>query len=552
MQSRLDLTILQQIRDNDPDLLELNLEYKHITDTDVASLAEALKSNTNLVSLKLGHNYINDAGATSLAEALKINNSLKELTLWHNGIGNVGMTNLAEALKINTSLTILDLGETYIKAATKSLVEALKINTGLTSLILTDCGIQATEFIEVLKYNYTLTYIDISDPRKLREYFQRNYRITDCLSPIYDLMNKNIPLDALSIETLEETLSKLTEIVPELNSLPDDHYLSEIYRLLTAVGHMTQSGEEAQMNAFYSIIPSFKNKSFQLLADEALGKFLSFDLSELLKKNNTEQEGLLLTIYSLRNHLHIPDLNELAHIALFKLIYQGQEFPKGGNKFSIDSPVIIIGKQDFLNLIQKAVGTCKTGTNYNIHELSLLEALLDANKCCSFTANYACQSPVFIKTFKALYPNAKQFSFAENFAQYCILGSNKKDSSFLVTLPQIMDCKLVSMELVKQYSEQVDYNLEKENQFLDTTVVTEMVIGLKKHLESNLFPQVIIEDKVNLVNEPQEKDTITKPEVVPVITISQNENSFFETIKKGDKESLNEKNTDNSGECTLF
>lgn len=561
MQSRLDLTILQQIRDNDPSLLKLNLEYKSITDTDVASLAEALKSNTNLVSLKLGHNYICDAGATSLAEALKINTSLKELGLWHNhGIGNVGMTVLAEALKTNTSLQILDLSENngIGRDGFKNLVEALKINTSLTDLYLRDTHVGDDMMVEALKTNYTLIQFHglQSFSQDFRIYSRRNAQITHCLLPIRDLMNKNISLDALSIETIEKTLSELTKIVPELSSLPDDHYLSEIYRLLTAVGHMTQSDEEAQMNAFYSIIPSFKNKTFQLMADEALGKFLSFDLSGLLKKNNTEQEGLLLTLYSLRNHLHIPDLKELVHIALFKLVYPGQEFPKGGQKFSIDSPLIIICKQDFLNLIQKAIITCKTNINHHTHELSLLETLLDANKCCSFTANYACQSPVFIRMFKALYPNAKQFAFAENFAPHCILGLKNKELSFFITLPQILDCKSISEELVKQYHEQVDYNLEKENQYLDTTVVIEMIIELKKHLESNLFPQVIKEAKISLVNEPQEKDTITKPETVQIITISQNDNSFFETMKMDDKESINEKNkeqdTDKSGECTLF
>ncbi|MGB6976869.1 MAG: hypothetical protein WBE18_05385 [Gammaproteobacteria bacterium] len=87
----IDPEILQLVRDNDPNLISLDLTEKDLDDQDVITLAAALEINTKITHLKLLINSIGDEGAQILADVLKSNTTLTKLELGCNSIGTEGV-----------------------------------------------------------------------------------------------------------------------------------------------------------------------------------------------------------------------------------------------------------------------------------------------------------------------------------------------------------------------------------------------------------------------------------------------------------------------------
>ncbi len=188
-------TAIDELKDKDCKLLELNLKGAQIGDAGDKDLSAALQYNTSLTSLDLSGNQIGDAGAKELARALENNTSLTELGLNDNQIGAAGAKDLAHVLENNTSLILLyfsgnrirdmgakDLARALEKntslawlslnsnqigdAGAKDLARALEKNTSLTELYLSGNQIRAEgtkDFAGVLKNNTSLTLIDLSD-----------------------------------------------------------------------------------------------------------------------------------------------------------------------------------------------------------------------------------------------------------------------------------------------------------------------------------------------------------------------------------------------------
>ncbi|MBU6141079.1 MAG: hypothetical protein KGP29_05970, partial [Proteobacteria bacterium] len=159
---------LKKIRDNDPDLISLDLCWEQITDAEAQALAGALRDNTTLTSLVLGgSDDITDEGARALAGALQTNTTLKSLDLSGNRITDEGAQALAFQLQNNKTLTSLNLNFNRITVAgAEALADALQTNTTLTSLHLnvnqvTDTGVQA--LTRALQTNTTLTSLHLSN-----------------------------------------------------------------------------------------------------------------------------------------------------------------------------------------------------------------------------------------------------------------------------------------------------------------------------------------------------------------------------------------------------
>jgi hypothetical protein len=109
-------------------------------------LAEALKTNRTLLALNLSHNWINNTGVNALVAVLKINNTLLSLNLCNNSIDSIGAKYLARSLKVNETLNWLYLDHNNIaNAGVKSLIDALKINQTLQILNL--------DFIKINRIN---------------------------------------------------------------------------------------------------------------------------------------------------------------------------------------------------------------------------------------------------------------------------------------------------------------------------------------------------------------------------------------------------------------
>ena len=198
-----------------------------------ALLDQIRKNDSTLTRIHLGFNKIYDAGAKTLSKALKRNSCLTSIYLEGNNIGNDGAMALSEVLKSNSSITTMDLTLNKIS------------------------GIGISALSEALKFNYTLLELKgVSDPAITR-YLKRNNTIPDYLKPLDDF-NQNQAV-GLKGEVIKNGLEKLQQLVPALNSqeeaLDDENYLAECYRLLTALGHVTNSGSE--VDALQCLLPDF-------------------------------------------------------------------------------------------------------------------------------------------------------------------------------------------------------------------------------------------------------------------------------------------------------
>ncbi|MBN3325273.1 TMOD1 protein, partial [Atractosteus spatula] len=96
---------LEKIKNNDPDLVEVNLNnIKNIPVPMLKAYAEAMKDNTYVEKLSIVGTRSNDPVAYALAEMLKVNATLKCLNVESNFITGNGILALVEALQFNSSL----------------------------------------------------------------------------------------------------------------------------------------------------------------------------------------------------------------------------------------------------------------------------------------------------------------------------------------------------------------------------------------------------------------------------------------------------------------
>ena len=102
--------LLQNIKDNDPKLISLDLSFCDINDSDTEKIADALKTNTTLTELySLNCSQLTDASFTSLITALRDNHQIKKIHLVHHYINIVGVQALSFLLDGNLRLIDLSL-----------------------------------------------------------------------------------------------------------------------------------------------------------------------------------------------------------------------------------------------------------------------------------------------------------------------------------------------------------------------------------------------------------------------------------------------------------
>jgi hypothetical protein len=82
----IDKEILRRLRENDPELIRLDLSSKQLDDEDMQELCRALGANEHLVSLGLHNNCFSDDGIKSLVDVLQKNRVLKRLELYGNNL----------------------------------------------------------------------------------------------------------------------------------------------------------------------------------------------------------------------------------------------------------------------------------------------------------------------------------------------------------------------------------------------------------------------------------------------------------------------------------
>lgn len=103
-------SLMIRVRDDDPNLLDLNLSNMNIgSREDAPSLFEALASNTHLRSVNLSRNNIDDDCVSSISIALIENKSIIRLNLSINDINSEGAEYLIGALDSNQTIRQIDL-----------------------------------------------------------------------------------------------------------------------------------------------------------------------------------------------------------------------------------------------------------------------------------------------------------------------------------------------------------------------------------------------------------------------------------------------------------
>ncbi|MBA2651509.1 MAG: hypothetical protein H0U73_04485 [Tatlockia sp.] len=460
-------------------LSSLNLGHNEIGAAGAKDISEALKTNTSLSSLDLVGNKIGAAGAKDISKILETSTSLSSLDLWDNQIGAAGAKDISEALKTNTSLSSLDLRYNQIgDAGAKSLSEALKTNTSLASLRLANNNIsaQGMEFLkQALQSNYTLLEIEGNVDPQITECLTRNKALNDILKPLIEVLNKKSYLN--KGDTIEGILS-LQTLFPDLDSLPEDSYPFEAYRLLTALSFRTHFSIEAKLDALEYILSPFKHQPYQHYADKIVGLLLSGDLSQVLEQHKLAKIGFLLTLTRFKAHLDQPEVNNFAQMALFKLIHDTHYDLQ--NHYDFKESTSLITEKEFLNLLKKALSQCE---NTNPFEAQLLKALL-YSPICSFSLATASQSSAFYETFKAPYPNATGFTTVD----HCLLTYANGSSDFLIGIKKPI--KVITGD------DLAEYGLKLVGTHCKTTEAVED--DLKRALELEFFSKDPLVDETNI------------------------------------------------------
>ncbi|XP_041435896.1 tropomodulin-1 isoform X3 [Xenopus laevis] len=99
---------LEQIKNNDPDLVDVNLNnIRNIPILTLKDYAEAMKTNTHVQKMSIVGTRSNDPVAYALADMLKVNSTLKSLNVESNFISGTGILSIIESLQYNTSLVEL-------------------------------------------------------------------------------------------------------------------------------------------------------------------------------------------------------------------------------------------------------------------------------------------------------------------------------------------------------------------------------------------------------------------------------------------------------------
>ncbi|KAH0619954.1 hypothetical protein JD844_014416 [Phrynosoma platyrhinos] len=119
---------LQRIKDNDPRLVEVNLNnIKNIPIPTLKEFAKALERNTYVKIFSLAATRSNDPVAVAFADMLRVNKTLKSLNFESNFITSAGILALVDALKENETLTEIKIDNQRQQLGTPAEVEIAKM-----------------------------------------------------------------------------------------------------------------------------------------------------------------------------------------------------------------------------------------------------------------------------------------------------------------------------------------------------------------------------------------------------------------------------------------
>ncbi|KAL7884829.1 hypothetical protein AOLI_G00075990 [Acnodon oligacanthus] len=128
--------LLEQIRNDDPELTELNVNNSDVIKTDtLIQFAEGLRSNTHVKTFALANTRADDHVAFAIAGTLRDNSTLTEINMDSNHFTGKGILAIIESLQHNTTLTQLRFHNQRHICGGKTEMEMAKILRENTSLL---------------------------------------------------------------------------------------------------------------------------------------------------------------------------------------------------------------------------------------------------------------------------------------------------------------------------------------------------------------------------------------------------------------------------------
>jgi Leucine Rich repeat len=476
----------------------LRLYRNQLNDVDARYLSEVLATNHSITTLDLTDNCIGNAGTKLLSEALKTNNTLRSLALAGNLIDELSAQYLSEALATNRTLTTLDIGSSCHKEwiiggnIGKHICDLLKNNNTLTSINISEGDLREANLktiIDALTTNYSLLAITTTIKQKTipgsTPFLTRNTKILSCLQPLHTLAND---ISFIAGIDAEKMITDLTSLVPfeTIAALDETHSLAEQYRLLTAIGHITNANQyiianakkcpnkeqlklEAELNALECLLPNFTRFPLQKISDLVLSHFI---LGGTISKRLIDKQPL--AFHQLGFHLssfHNANLRLFVYNALFNFLKPTETYSIA-NKKTFENEIALLSEQEFCVILHAARDACwnsltKKGTEiFHLQQLQELTAnkkllpLLEASLSeCQYDLEelkkeflvlahgYAPDltrilpsSPYFVAQFRKHYPSCETKSF---FIPFLCIFSKK---SFLINLSQQGNLPTIELE----------------------------------------------------------------------------------------------------------
>jgi Ran GTPase-activating protein (RanGAP) involved in mRNA processing and transport len=486
------------------------------------NLSETLATNHSITSLDLSDNKIGDAGIKFLSEALKNNETLRSLLLAGNTISKFGAQYLSEALVTNHTLTSLDIGSNLShkkgiiggKIGVKYLCDMLKTNVTLTSINLSERVLSKGNLktiCDALTNNYSLLKITTrNDVIPQISFLTRNAKIVACLEPLNTLAEDISFIAGIDVEKM---MTELASLVPleMIATLDETHSLAEKYRLLTALGHITNANQymianvkdypskeqlklEAELDALECLLPEFTHLLLQKIANQVLGHFI---LSGTISKQLLDKQPLAFQQLGFCTLTFVnPNLRQFAYKALFNFLNPTKDYLIA-KKDTFENEIVLLSEQKFRSIVFPAIEACKDSLRKKEEEflhmqglqqstdnknlLLLLETCLpdcqhdlEELKKESLVLNYCYLpnltrilplSPHFLAEFRKHYPSCEIKSFF--YFRLCIFSE-----SFLVTLSQ--QGNLPTEEELEKYSQFTFKEFVKQYGIRFTQVRTEI------------------------------------------------------------------------------
>ena len=390
----------------------LDLSLTFIGYDGAQALSLALKENSVLKHLALHHNDIGDAGVREISLALKENSSLVWLGLINVKIGNSGAIELSTVLRVNGTLLYLDLSKNRIgDTGTVEIALAMRENVTLIELNLSqnEFNVEGVAWItNELLQNYTLLKLEGNFSILTKELLERNQAIANCVELLMHLAKEDYFL--YNHEQITSQLFNLESwLKMSVHSLPEQHFVKELYRLLCAFSHYSGVNPEGALTL---LIEPIYDPRLSKVADTLYAQSLL--MSNLIYSKNVKHIKIRYTLlaYTARHernsYAFAIGISGIANPNPRHIAIDDVRRVKT-NTYNLPNQAYCISYDELLCLAKHALQSALST------EMELLATVIQQQDYCPITVGVLFQSTLFIDVLKEKYPNSTTFQCLEDY-----------------------------------------------------------------------------------------------------------------------------------------